>query len=84
MYLTKGGTPAFSLGEAIEIPRSKIINISLDTGQPNTSVDFLDLNKQWEMDMNFGTWNVKSLYWSGTLKTLDREFATYRSDLLGV
>ena len=34
--------------------------------------------------MNCGTWNVRSLYWSGTLKTVDRELAMYRSDLLGV
>jgi len=36
------------------------------------------------MYMNFGTWNMRSLNWSGTLKTLDRELATFRSDLLGV
>ena len=36
------------------------------------------------MDMNCGTWNVRSLNWSGTLETVDRELATYRSDLLGV
>jgi hypothetical protein len=34
--------------------------------------------------MNFGTWNMRSQYWSGTLKTVDRELAMYRSDLLGV
>ena len=44
----------------------------------------MDLHKQWEMYMNFGTWNMRSLNWSGTLKTLDRELATFRSDLLGV
>ena len=36
------------------------------------------------MDMNCGTWNVRSLNWSGTLETVDRELAMYRSDLLGV
>jgi mRNA deadenylase 3'-5' endonuclease subunit Ccr4 len=36
------------------------------------------------MDMNFGTWNMRSLNWSGTLKTVDRELGTFRSDVLGV
>jgi hypothetical protein len=36
------------------------------------------------MYVNFGTWNIRSLNWSGTLKTADRELAIYRSDLLGV
>jgi hypothetical protein len=36
------------------------------------------------MDMYFSTWNMRSLNCSGTLKTVDRELATYRSDLLGV
>jgi hypothetical protein len=25
------------------------------------------------MDLRFGTWNVRSLYWSGSLKTVRRE-----------
>jgi len=36
------------------------------------------------MYVNFGTWNIRSLNWSRTLKTADRELAMYRSDLLGV
>jgi hypothetical protein len=34
--------------------------------------------------MYFGTWNMRSLNWSGTLKSVDRELAMFRSDLLGV
>ena len=45
--------------------------------------DFLGLHKQWEMYINFDTWNMKSLNLLGTLKTVDRELATFRSDLLG-
>ena len=41
----------------------------------------MDLHKQREMYMNFGTWNMRSLNWSGTV---DRELATFRSDLLGI
>jgi len=36
------------------------------------------------MYMNFGTWNKRSLNWSGTLKALDRELAMFRLDLLGI
>jgi len=44
----------------------------------------MDLHKQREMYMSFGRWNKRSLNWSGTLKTVDRELATFRSDLLGI
>ena len=44
----------------------------------------MDLHKQREMYMNFGTWNKRSLNWSRTLNALDRELATFRSDLLGI
>jgi exonuclease III len=36
------------------------------------------------MDMRFGTWNVRSLYRSGSLKTVAREFGKYKLDLVGV
>jgi exonuclease III len=36
------------------------------------------------MDMRFGTWNVRSLYRVGSLKTVSRELATYKLDLVGV
>ena len=36
------------------------------------------------MYMNFGTWCMRSLNWSGTLKTVDKELANFRSDLLGI
>ena len=36
------------------------------------------------MYMNFGTWKMRSLNSSGTLKTVDRELAKFRSDLLGI
>jgi exonuclease III len=38
----------------------------------------------WKMNMRFGTWNVKNLYRTGSLKTLARELAKYKLDLLGV
>jgi hypothetical protein len=34
--------------------------------------------------MRFGMWNMRSLYRSGSLKTVARELARYRLDLVGV
>jgi exonuclease III len=36
------------------------------------------------MDMTFGTWNVRSLYRPGSLKTVSGELAKYKLDLVGV
>jgi hypothetical protein len=36
------------------------------------------------MDMRFGTWNVRSLYRSGSLKTVARVLGKYKLDLVGV
>jgi exonuclease III len=36
------------------------------------------------MDRRFGTWNVSSLYRSGSLKTVARELEKYKLDLVGV
>jgi hypothetical protein len=40
--------------------------------------------KQRKRNMKFGTWNVRSLYRSGSLMTVDRELARYKLDLVGV
>ena len=34
--------------------------------------------------MTFGTWNVRSLYWSGPLTAAARELARYELDLVGM
>jgi exonuclease III len=36
------------------------------------------------MDMRFGTWNVRSLYRSGSFKTVARELGKYKLDSVGV
>jgi exonuclease III len=36
------------------------------------------------MDMRFGTWNVRSLYRSGSLKTVSGELAKYKLDFVEV
>jgi exonuclease III len=35
-------------------------------------------------DMSFGTWNVRSMYRSGSFMTMARELAEYKLDLVGV
>jgi hypothetical protein len=34
--------------------------------------------------MTFGTWNIRSLYRIGTLKTVAKELGMYKIDLVGV
>ena len=41
--------------------------------KPRTWTDTLVRPKQWIWDMRFGTWNVRSLYSSGSLKAAARE-----------
>jgi hypothetical protein len=36
------------------------------------------------MDMRFGTWNVRSMYRSGSLRALAEEISKYKSELVGV
>jgi hypothetical protein len=53
--------------------------------EPRTWTDFLDKGPiQRNMDMRFGTWNIRSLYRVGSLMTVSRELSRYRSDLVGV
>ncbi|PNF30214.1 hypothetical protein B7P43_G02597 [Cryptotermes secundus] len=36
------------------------------------------------MNMRFGTWNVRSLYWAGSLRAVSEEILKYKLDLAGV
>jgi hypothetical protein len=36
------------------------------------------------MDMRFGTWNVRSMYWAGSLRAVAEEISKYKLDLVGV
>jgi exonuclease III len=47
-------------------------------------MESLEQPKQQKMDMRFGTWNVRSFYRSGSLKTVSRELAKYKLDLVGI
>jgi hypothetical protein len=51
--------------------------------KPRTWTDSLDKRpKLRNTDMRFGTWNVRSLYRAGSLKTVSRELARYKLDLV--
>jgi hypothetical protein len=53
--------------------------------EPRTWTDSLDKRpKLWNMDMRFGTWNVRNLYRVGSLMTVSRELARYELHLVGV
>jgi hypothetical protein len=47
-------------------------------------IDPLVRHKQWKRDMGFSTWNFRCLYRSGSLRTVARELARYKLDLVGV
>jgi exonuclease III len=47
-------------------------------------MDYLAQPKHQKMDMRFGTWNVRSIYRSGSLKTVARVVRKYKLDLVGV
>jgi hypothetical protein len=40
--------------------------------------------KRKKMDVRFGTWNVRSLYRTGSLRTAAEEVSKYKVDLQGV
>jgi hypothetical protein len=53
--------------------------------KPQTGTDSLDNGpKQRKMDMSFGMWNVRSMYRSGSLRTVAKEVLKYKLDLVGV
>jgi exonuclease III len=47
-------------------------------------MDSLAPPKNLKRDMRFGTWNVRSLYRAGSLKTVARELGKYKLDLVDV
>jgi hypothetical protein len=52
--------------------------------EPRTWTDSLDRQpKLRNMDMRFGTWNVRSLYRAGSLMTVSRELARFRGSAGG-
>ena len=52
-------------------------------GAYNSSIPLVQ-PKQWKRGMRFGTWNVRSLYRSGSLTPVTRESTKYKLDIEGV
>jgi exonuclease III len=40
--------------------------------------------KRKKIDMRFGTWNVRSMYRAGSLRTVAEKITKYKLDLVGV
>jgi hypothetical protein len=48
-------------------------------------MDSLDEQPKWQnVDMRFGIWNVRSMYWVGSLMTVLRHVSKPKLDLVGV
>jgi len=52
--------------------------------KPWTWIDPLVQPKQWERDVRYGTWNVRSLYRESSLTAAARELQRYKLDFVGV
>jgi mRNA deadenylase 3'-5' endonuclease subunit Ccr4 len=50
--------------------------------QPRNRTDYLAQPKHRKVDMRFSTWNVNSLYRSGSLKMVAKELGKYKLDLV--
>jgi hypothetical protein len=72
-----GGPPAGQLGMGLTTPHRK-----------KRLQNWTESLAKWpmlkKMDMRFGTWNVRSLYWTGLIMTVAKEISKYKLDLVGV
>jgi hypothetical protein len=76
-----------SLGLDIESTNPHLKNISTVTKcfkVPRTWTDSLVRTMHWKNDMRFDTWNVRSLYRVGAMKSVVGELEKYKLDLVGV
>jgi hypothetical protein len=78
-----GGPPAWGLGGRLNNPRIKLI-VFYEELRTASDQDRLAQAKRRKMAIRFGTWNVRSLYRSGSLKTVARKLGKYKLDLVGV
>jgi len=63
---TKGGPPAWDLGEVLTTPRCKKLPWCGTFTIAYSLVWYFGAAKQWKRDKKFGTWKVRSLYRSGS------------------
>jgi hypothetical protein len=59
-------------------------SFSLGVGREANNTAVTKQPRQQKMDMRFGTWNVRSLYRTGSLKTVANEMAKCNLDLVAV
>jgi hypothetical protein len=81
---TRGGTPAWGLGDMRQLLTVKTYQVTKLSQRHRIWTDPVVRPKQRKRDIRFGTSKVGSLYRSGSPKTVVRELARYKLDLLGV
>jgi hypothetical protein len=80
----KGWSSSLGLGVGLTTPHRKKQTVTKSYTKPRSWTDSLDeRSKERNMDVTFGTWNVRSLYRAGSLMTVSRELSRYRLDLVG-
>jgi hypothetical protein len=70
--LTRSGPLVWRVGQGLTRPHCKKKSPVIKC-YTRPWMDSFEWPKQWKMDMSFGTWNVRSLYRLGLLKTAARE-----------
>jgi hypothetical protein len=72
--MTRGSPPAWGLGVGLTTLHHKNKLVTKNLTVPRTWTDYLDKRpKLRNMNMRFGTWNVRSLYRAGSLMRVSRE-----------
>jgi hypothetical protein len=77
----KHAVTAYKMAVLLELKTSPVLCMHLY--KPRTWTDSLDKRpKRRNMDNKFGTWNVRSLYWAGSLVTVSKELLEYMLELM--
>jgi hypothetical protein len=80
----KGWPSSLGLGRGLTTPPRKKKHVTKCYKGPRNWTDTLERPKARKMDMRFVTWNVRSLYRSGSLKTVSGELVKYKLHFMGV
>jgi len=83
-HTTRSGPPAWGLGDELTNPHLKNQLLAKCYTVPGNWTVSLKRHNQRKMFMRFGTWNVRTFYKEGTLKTVASELTTFKSDLVSV
>jgi hypothetical protein len=82
---TRGSAPSSVFGMGLTTPRHKIKFVTKYHKGPRIWTDSLDKRpKLRKMEVQFGVWNVRSLYRAGSLITVAKEVSKCKLDLMGV